>query len=392
MNPGHLRILTDMLALPTAPFVERHVAGYVQEFCRRRTGLRCRQDPAGNLWIELGRPRRPRLVLAAHMDHPGFVAEEMAGRRTVRARWRGSVPPSYFKAARVRFFSEGRWVAGVIRRIRTEPTGNPRSPERVTDVAVAVPRPVEPGSVGMWDLGPVQIRGDRLYAVPCDDVAGAASTLACLDELVRRGRPAALAVLLTRAEEAGFGGAIAACRHGTIPPDALVIAIECSSRSAGARLGDGPVLRVGDWVTTFTPAATAWCRAVADRMAAQDRSFVYQRKLMDGGTCESAVYCEFGYTATGLCIPLGNYHNVERSRGRLAREYIDLRDWARMVRWFVALATTDIPYEGRIPGFRERLRELEKEHRSNLRRYSVFPETVHAARAALSSFAAGCVR
>jgi len=408
----HQRILSDLLSLPTAPFAEHYVIDYVREFCRRRPALRLTQDRSGNLLIRYGPRKRRPIVLAAHMDHPGFIVQSSlppsrplrmearvpllpgdsrTGRHLVLAKWYGGVRPEYFAGARVRFFDGAKWVRGRVVRVECGPDG--KAP-RVSHVEAALAEPVPPGAVGMWDLADPTIRAGRLYARGCDDVAGVAATLACLDDLVRRhnrtrsaserhgtrsaserhGTRSAserhpkpsLHVLLTRAEEVGFVGAIAACRNRTIPADAVVVSIECSAELPGARMGDGPILRVGDLATTFSPVATGWCRAVAERLAAAEPPFPFQRKLMDGGTCEATVYGEFGYAASGLCIALGNYHNMDRTRKRLAPECIDLGDWEGLVRWFVALATTDLPCDSAAAALRERLRKLERSYRQDL--------------------------
>jgi endoglucanase len=121
------------------------------------------------------------------------------------------------------------------------------------------------------------------------------------------------------------------------------------------------VLRVGDKSTVFTPSATAFCRRVADELARRDRSFVYQRKLMDGGSCESSAYCDFGYTATGLCMALGNYHNMDTRRRRIAPEYVGTSDFENLVKWFVALAESGSAYADHDAVFRKRLHGLEEE-------------------------------
>jgi hypothetical protein len=160
---------------------------------------------------------------------------------------------------------------------------------------------------------------------------------------------------LNRAEEVGFVGAIAACRDKVLPRSALIVSVETSSELAGGKMGEGPILRVGDLSSIFTPDLTAFCRRVAEdlvarttpkaakkgkasKRATQPAPFRFQRKLMDGGTCEAAAYCGFGYEASGICIALGNYHNMDRTRGKIASEFVDLNDWDGMVRWFVELA------------------------------------------------------
>jgi endoglucanase len=110
------------------------------------------------------------------------------------------------------------------------------------------------------------------------------------------------------------------------------------------------------------PGLSAFCGLVAAALAALDRTFCWQRMLMVAGSCVSAAFFELGYDATGVCIALGNYHNVDRQRRRIDSEYIDLNDWEGMVRWFVALATARRPYRpGGDPDFARRLEKIRKE-------------------------------
>jgi len=369
MCQNHDKLLLDLLSLPTTSFAEGAVIDYVHDFCRQRPSLRWSQDAGGNVIVRHGPKCRRPLVLAAHMDHPGCVVECMTGRRSLRARWYGGVKTEYFKNARLRFFSEGRWVRGRVAQVFLEPDdGKGREYRRVQEIAVEVNSPVVPGSVGMWDLPDPQIRGSRVYARGCDDVAGVAAILAAMDVVAREHPARPLCALLTRAEEVGFAGAFAACRCGSIPPGAIVVAIECSSAITGVTMGGGPILRVGDFSTVFTPAATQWCRTVARDLLADEPDFAFQRKLMDGGSCESTVYCEFGCDASGVCIALGNYHNMDTARERIASEYIHLGDWHNMVRWFVAMAATDRKYDGKQADLRKRLSKLENQYRKQLRR------------------------
>src|SRR5690606_8534498 len=81
-------------------------------------------------------------------------------------------------------------------------------------------------------------------ATACDDLAGVAAALGALDRA--RNEPALrhFAVLLTRAEELGFVGAIGAARDGTLPAGARILSIECSRSFADSPLGAGPIVRV----------------------------------------------------------------------------------------------------------------------------------------------------
>ena len=76
---------------------------------------------------------------------------------------------------------------------------------------------------------------------------------------------------------------------------------------------------------------------------------------MPGGTCEATVYDVYGFTAGSICVALGNYHNMDRERKRIAPEHIDLADWRNMVKLFVAIAQRGHDYAGGHQLLRERL-------------------------------------
>jgi hypothetical protein len=98
-------------------------------------------------------------------------------------------------------------------------------------------------------------------------------------------------------------------------------------------------------MSVFSPRLEAYCRQTADELARKDKSFRYQRKLMDGGACESTAFCAYGYEAAGVCLALGNYHNMNKREKRIEREYIHVEDLAHMIRMFVALASKRRGYE-----------------------------------------------
>lgn len=392
----HRRILHDLVNLPTAPFVEGEVIDYIRRFVGRRPALSIAPDRFGNLLVTYD-PRRGRaaakksraskshagirpILFAAHMDHPGFLAGEQIDAKHMRAEWNGWVMASYFKGTGVRFFSAGRWVKGRITEVipvaqpkgsrgraaagaRNTPADNPPA-----GVIVRVDGPVESGSPGMWDLPDAAVKDNRIYCRVCDDLAGLAAILAMLDAICRKPISTTTYAFFTRAEEVGFAGALCAVADRTVPRNAVVVAVENSKAITGVSLGAGPVLRVGDKASVFTPAATAYCQVAAEALAARDKSFVFQRKLMDGGTCESTAYCHYGYEATGICLPLGNYHNMDQERKRIAPEFVDVRDYDNLVKWFVALAQAPAtqPYDGSHPGLAKRLDGLLKKHRPRL--------------------------
>jgi endoglucanase len=352
-----MKILTELCSVPTAPFVEGHVVQYVERWAKSRRRLRLSRDRFGNLLIELpGRDRRlPRWVFTAHMDHPGFIARAMEpDSRTLVADFRGGVLAEFFKGSKVRFFDDGREVVGTV----TDFTiGNDRGyPE---SARIRVKAPVAAGSPGMWDQGEGRTKGKRFYSRVCDDLAGAAAALAMLDQLASRPPPpSTIAVLLTRAEEDGFIGAIAASKYPQLlrRSDRL-IAIECSSQQPYAPQGKGAIIRVGDRTSTFHSGLTYFITRLAEGLAKADKTFAWQRALMPGGTCEATVYDVYGFTASSICVALGNYHNMDRAKKRIGPEYIDLADWRNMVKLFVEVARQGHTYE---PGHKLLKERVEK--------------------------------
>ena len=342
------KILTELLSLPTATFVESAVLEYVRRFCRKTAGVSMTGDRYGNLLVRYR--RRPRgvspLVFSAHMDHPGFVAQEMRDGRTLRAEFRGGVIEDYFAGAKVWFWSGGRRVRGKVLEV-TKVKKLVRGPvtHRIPEEALLrVSEAVATGSPGMWDLPEAFERRGNVYARDCDDIAGCAAMLELLRRLSRKQARAEVYCLFTRAEEVGFIGAIAAAKAGTVSKKWPIIAIETSSELPHARIGDGPILRVGDRMSVFDPAVTAFCDRVGQRLAKRRRKFHFQRKLMDAGSCESTAFAAYGYRATGICLALGNYHNMDKGKQKLACEFISLNDYKLMVDWFEALALDETGY------------------------------------------------
>src|SRR5882724_3409991 len=111
-----MNLLTSLCSVPTAPFVEGRVISYVKDFVARHPKLRLTSDRFGNQLIELRGTARggQRWIFAAHMDHPGFVAEKMTGPRTLEAAFRGGVKAEFFKGSKVRFFDGDAEVPGVV--------------------------------------------------------------------------------------------------------------------------------------------------------------------------------------------------------------------------------------------------------------------------------------
>ncbi|MGH8959489.1 MAG: hypothetical protein ACRDVK_12550, partial [Acidimicrobiia bacterium] len=277
------RWLTTLTDLPTASGREQAVTDWVLAWADRR-GFRASRDEAGNILIRSRqRTRRRPVVAVAHMDHPALVVLE-AGAREATAELRGGVLAAYLDGAGLEVITAGGTVPGRVLEFDTD-SGRAR----------IAARGASPGDIARWHFPSERLGFDngRLAARACDDLAGVAASLVALDVATARGLHH-LSALLTRAEEVGFVGAIAAAKLGTIPDGARVLSIECSPASADAPLGAGPVVRVGDAVSIFSADLT---NRVSTLLRTSGLS--HQRKLMAGGSCEATALSALGINATG---------------------------------------------------------------------------------------------
>ena len=333
----HERWLTELTAIPTVAGREDRVVAWVENWVRRRRDLRLRSDPAGNLLIaRAGRRRRTPVLLTAHLDHPGFVVTEIQG-RAVEWQFLGGVAAPYFENAAIEFFD----ADGTAHRAKvTSSMVDGRLRTGTARLAKASSQ-VRPGAIGRWSFrsGSLGIRNGRLYAPGCDDLAGVAAVLAALDDLRKNPNAGHVGVLLTRAEEVGFVGAIAACTNGSFPQEARLVCVEMSRSFEESPIGAGPIVRVGDASSVFTPELTNRLSHIARSTAGSQAGFSFQRKLMPGGSCEATAFSAYGYSAGCLCLPLGNYHNMVDIDGvasgirpaRVGPEFISVADFHGLV-------------------------------------------------------------
>jgi putative aminopeptidase FrvX len=367
-----IEFLTSFCATPTAPFREHRVLERVDAFARKHRAIRSERDAMGNtLLIRPGKrgTKSPRVIFVAHLDHPGFVAESMLDDRTLRADFRGGVMANLMHGAKARFFNPDGEVAAKVLETTADESG------RCTSATLRVASHVPPETLGMFDLTPARVSGKRLHSRACDDLAGAAAILTMMSELSAKPADADVGALLTRGEEEGFVGAIGACMTPRLlRKDDRIISIECSAEQPVARQGEGVVLRVGDRTSIFNSAFSRFIFKCAQVLAASDKKFAYQRALMPGGTCEATAFDAWGYAAAALCVPLGNYHNMDRSREKIAAEHVHLDDWRNMVKLFIAVARNIQTFTGQHDDLRETLTARFEKHRHRL----TMRGTVHA--------------
>lgn len=357
MTETDTAFLLELTAIPTAAGREGRVVSFIQNWGSDRDDLAIETDPSGNLTIRFNEPSDagPPVYFTAHLDHPAFAVERVIAPSVLELAFRGGVMDDYFPGARVEIITQdNRSIPGTITE-KAEP-GSP-SPykhwlceldEQADDITT--------NDIARWLLPEASVEGGLIHTHACDDLAAAACAMLAMDrirdERAQGAHKADVRLLFTRAEEVGFIGALAAVRHGTIPQDAKVIALENSRAFPESPIGGGPIVRVGDRLTIFSPRLTDDIARIAEDIAGGPSSptasqkesdlpkWKWQRKLMAGGACEATVFCHAGLDATCVCLPLGNYHNManldKAQAGTLkdpkpGREYVALADAEGMV-------------------------------------------------------------
>lgn len=335
-----LNDLQELTGLPTAAGQEHRVVEWVERWAKRHKHIELRRDEHGNLMLkQAGVSSRKPIIFAAHMDHPAFVVRDVQGDR-VEAEFRGGVLPSFFqKGTRLLLHHADHQDDAAPQRgqlTRYIKASDEKSFPRVW-AKFGKSLQAAPGDVMRWALPKPRIVGKHLHAPACDDLAAVSVALTVLAQFSRQRHAPDVRVLLTRAEEVGFIGAMAACRSGVIPKQARIVALEISKSYAESPLGGGPIIRVGDRTSTFDPDLTYRVAQVAASLTEQDKSFHWQRRLMPGGTCEASAYQALGYTATCVCLALRNYHNMNERTGKVDSEVINLDDYRGFVRLLDAI-------------------------------------------------------
>jgi putative aminopeptidase FrvX len=350
-------MMLELTAIPTAAGREGRVVSFINDWLSERDDIKMDADQSGNLTISFKEPSddTPSVYFTAHLDHPAFVVERIIAPATLELAFRGGVMDEYFTNARVEVFTaDDRSLPGTIIE-KTEPTSE--SPYKHYICELDDPcDDITTKDIARWLMPKPEVIDSVLHTVACDDLAAAACAMIAFDNIRAERKEGVhksdVRLLFTRAEEVGFIGALAAVRHNTIPQNAKVIALENSRAFPEAPIGGGPIVRVGDRLTIFSPRLTDDIARIAETIAggpatpkaSQKQSdlptWKWQRKLMAGGACEATVFCHAGLDATCVCLPLGNYHNManldEAQAGTLkehnpGREYISLADAQGMI-------------------------------------------------------------
>ncbi|MFZ4748996.1 MAG: hypothetical protein ACOYMM_00675 [Phycisphaerales bacterium] len=360
------RFLLEITSLPTAAGREERVIEAIERWVdARKDRLVLARDAYGNLTVARhdfleacvrgARAGVKPVMITAHLDHPAFVvtAVRAVGRGTglrveLDLEFRGGVNDPYFKGAELEVFDRETARSFDARITALDAATDPATKPFKTVVArlakPAAAQHIAPGSIARWRFPKPQVRAEvkkgLAHTHACDDLAALAAALVAFDAISRDPASAHVALLFTRSEEIGFIGAIGAARIGTVPAGARLVCLE-NSRSFphDSPIGAGPIVRVGDRLSVFTPELTNRIGDIAAAHAKANPSFRFQRKLMPGGACEATAFASFGIASTCVCLPLGNYHNMQdidgvaagKAKAKVGREFISVDDFHGLV-------------------------------------------------------------
>lgn len=351
-----LNYLAGLGAIPATSYYEKPVADYILAQCND-IGVETQVDRYGNILAT----RRGQdadadgIAFVAHMDHPGYeaISAEDDG---VHGHGLGGLPPqAYESGVRVFFVKEdGERVPGVIMGRAGDRDGNNLIFEVDQSRIGPLPCPV------VLDL-PDYDYDDQSQLIrmrAADDLAGCASILAVMRSAVEVSTRGSVYGLFTRAEEVGLIGARLAAADGLLPKGTVVVSVETSSVLPGAEIGDGPVVRTGDRMTTFGFEAEEYLAAAIKTIG----KLAVQRQLMQAGTCEGTAFARTGYPTTGLAFPLGAWHN-NGTDGTIRAEFIHHGDFTTGVALLAGAAGLAGSNPSSAAGDRTRARPEEEERR-----------------------------
>jgi endoglucanase len=319
-------------ACPTAPCHETHVRALLLARLAGLPHLTTRLDSFGNLHAhyEYKPEGRAPFRLVAHMDHPGFVVER-AG-KAPRLLFAGGMDKAYFPGRSIVFHGDA------------DPRPLGRAVISGLDFTPAAKRvhlrdPI-PGDAtfAVWALRKPRCTKQLFLSPACDDLVQVGLVLALLRRLAAAQARASVHALFTRGEEIGFAGAFAALRDPEPLAPVPTLSLETSLARGFARVGAGPIVRVGDRLSLFDSDLTHWLETAFRDLHQADPKTTWQRLLMGGGACEATVFRRAGLPTAALCIALNQFHNMG-PRAALRCESISLRDWQGLYDFLFFLAT-----------------------------------------------------
>ncbi len=325
MKPAQFKRLQQLLACPTAPFRESLVVIEVERQLQK-AGIDYFFDPHGNIVVGVAseesykklvnqHSKEPVRVFIAHMDHPGFHGVRWLSPKRLLVKWFGGSPKKHLNGSKVWLATqESDSYCGILKKAKL------RQDKRAIETAeVVFDYPVKTDSkisakemFGGFDFRqPIWKSGKRIYTRAADDLVGVFAILEIARKMQSKSKAAkqpAFIGLLTRGEEVGFVGAVAHLELDWLTSasrSVVAVSLEASRTLPGAIIGKGPVVRLGDWRTVFDSGGLKVLSDLAMKLLPKK----FQRRVMDGGSCEATAMTAWGISTIGVTLPLGNYHN-----------------------------------------------------------------------------------
>lgn len=318
-------LIKQIFAQPTAPFFEGFVLKKIETILQKHK-IPFFYDTSGNLIAGVPNVKKlksVRLCYMAHTDHPGFHIAKKLEEKKYEALWYGGAPFNTINNSKVAIYhplipdfkAKGKITRFKIQKYTREGLK--------FEITTSRPLPHFDNYFGAFDFPAYKLKGSRVITRAADDLAGVAIILGMLLKLGNKNKMR-IAGLFTRAEEVGFVGCWSLLESKTINKKTRIVSLEASRELPMAEIGKGPILRIGDYSTLFDSETSIELWKSAQMIKQKDKKFNFQRRLMDGGSCEATAANMFGYKTTGIAVPLVNYHN--QGKKGPAPEIIDLND------------------------------------------------------------------
>jgi len=378
LTAKRLSLLKDILRQPAAPFREQHVARCVSAHLAR-VGVAHFFDPVGNLVVGVATAmayqrllnrrttsadkNEPVRIFIAHMDHPGFHGVKWLAANRLAVKWHGGSPLKHLPGARLWLANdEGEITNSTVRARLLKPKllkagwaiDRAEVQFQTPDGMLLAERYAGHQAKSLFGSFAFRshcwISGKRLYTRAADDLVGVFAIVSTAIDLHRRNAGAPFIGLLTRAEEVGFVGAVQHFELGWLAAakrPLVCVSLEASRTLPGARVGKGPVVRLGDRRTPFESGALQVLSEIAEKTLPK----AHQRRLMDGGACEATAATAWGLPTVGITLPLGNYHNQGFEGGMdcprvegPAPEFVHLDDISGELKLCRALMSSGLPW------------------------------------------------
>lgn len=318
MNTQTTRQLTERIFnQPTAPFREYFVLNEIKSILEENK-IPYFEDSVGQIIAGVSNKQKLKakthVAFFAHTDHPGFIIDKKISKTRYSATWYGGAPFNQMEGKPVRIFSgesSTKYLKGTIRKFVA---GNHREGipfEIETTKELNDKKVLHKSYFGAFHFDGVKIKNGLVSTKCADDLAGCVMALGAVIDCKKSKTP--VIAVFTRAEEVGFVGCLHMIKSKVISLNTMVVSLEASRTLPGALLGEGPVIRLGDASTLFDSNFSLFIQKQAQNLKLKDKTFKFQKRIMDGGSCEATALSQFGYKTMGLAVPLKNYHNQGKS-------------------------------------------------------------------------------